>query len=288
MAIGVLIEGRPGTGKSYSIKGLNPEETLVISTQKPILPFRKKYEVVKASTGHEVVENMLKTDKPIIVVDDLQFILGVPMMERIGEKGWDKFNEIQQPYMDVLNTLNDLPDEKIVFFTSHTETDENGLTKVKTIGKALDKYISIEGLFMIVLGTQVVDDQYYLVTQNNGANTLKSPEDMFPSKYIPNDLGYVVEKIKNYYYMEGAVSDEDIKKADELYTVNTEEVEKPKRRGRKAKKEEAKPVKEESKKEEPKQVEEPKEEEGGSLDGYEPEPKLEEKPKRRRRRARNQ
>jgi hypothetical protein len=141
---------------------------------------------------------------------------------------------------------------------------------------------------MIVLGTQVVDDQYYFVTQNNGANTLKSPEDMFPSKYIPNDLGYVVEKIKNYYYMEGALSDDDIKKADELYTVNTEEVEKPKRRGRKAKKEEAKPVKEESKKEEPKQVEEPKEEEGGSLDGYEPEPKLEEKPKRRRRRARNQ
>lgn len=289
MAIGVLIEGRPGTGKSYSIKGLNPEETLVISTQKPILPFRKKFEVVKASTGQAVVAEMLKTDKRIMVVDDLQFILGVPMMERIGEKGWDKFNEIQQPYADVLNTLNDLPDEDIVFFTSHTETDENGLTKIKTIGKALDKYISIEGLFMIVLGTQVVDDKYYFVTQNNGANTLKSPEGMFPSKYIPNDLGYVVEKIKNYYYMEGAVSDEDIKKTDELYTVNTEEVEKPKRRGRRAKREET--VKEEPKTggiviEEP-EKEESVEEEGGSLDGYEPEPKIEEKPKRRRRRVRN-
>lgn len=220
MAIGVLVLGESGTGKSYSAKNFTPEQVKILSVQKPILPFRGKYDIVKTPTCDDIVREMQNTDKKCIIIDDFQYILGLPMMRRIGEKGWEKYSEIQQPYFDVLDAIDDLPDNTIVYLTSHVmHNDETGKVQIKTIGKALDKYVTIEGLFMIVLGTQVVDGKYYFVTQNNGANTLKSPEGMFPSLLIPNDLKYVDDKIRNYYGMDGALSDEQMQQIDSENTV---------------------------------------------------------------------
>ncbi len=234
MAIGVLVLGESGTGKTYSIHNFKPDEVDILSVQKSILPFRGKYNVKKTPTAEDVISGLKSSKKKYIVVDDFQYILGIPMMQRIGEKGWEKFNEIQQGYSDVLDTINELPDDTIVFLNSHVMyNDETGRVQIKTIGKALDKYITIEGLFMIVLGTQVVDGKYYFITQNNGSNTLKSPEGMFPSLAIPNDLKYVADKILNYYYMDGAKSDEEIASEDAENTVSEEEI-KPKR-GRRSK-----------------------------------------------------
>lgn len=227
--IGMLLLGESGSGKSYSTKPLPEEETKILSVMKPILPYRKKVDITYTPTADDIIREMKKTSKKIIVVDDFQYILGIPMMKRIGEKGWDKFSEIEQGYSDVLDAVHDLPKDTIVIFTSHTETTDEGKTKIKTIGKALDKYITIEGLFMIVLGTKVVDGKYYFVTQSDGANTLKSPEGMFPSRYIPNDLAYVVDKIRNYYYFDGAKTDDEIAAEDAEHKVSDEEI-KPKRR----------------------------------------------------------
>lgn len=238
MAIGVLVLGESGTGKTYAIHSFKPEEVKILSVQKPILPFRGKYDVTKTPTSDILVEELKKTKKKYIVIDDFQYILGIPMMKRIGEKGWEKFNEIEQGYSDVLDTISELPDDTIVFLNSHVMyNDETGRVQIKTIGKALDKYITIEGLFMIVLGTQVVDGKYYFITQNNGSNTLKSPEGMFPSLAIPNDLKYVADKIENYYYMDGAKSDTEIAEEDKNHAISEEEI-KPKRKSRKSRKKE--------------------------------------------------
>lgn len=231
MAIGVLVLGKPGTGKSYSMKSFSQDEVKILSVHKPILPFRGKYEIVKTPTGRDIIKEMKNTKKKNIVVDDFQYVLGLPMMHRVSEKGWDKFNEIQQPYADVLEAVSDLPDDVIVYFTSHTDTDNDGNTKIKTIGNALDKYIAVEGLFMIVLGTVVVNDNYYFATQNSGNDTLKSPDGMFPSKWIPNDLKYVEDKIRNYYYMDGAKTDEEMAAVDAEHTVADSDV-KPERKAR--------------------------------------------------------
>ena len=213
------------------MKSFSPDEVKILSVHKPILPFRGKYEIVKTPTGRDIIKEMKNTKKKNIVIDDFQYVLGLPMMHRVSEKGWDKFNEIQQPYADVLEAVSDLPDDVIVYFTSHTDTDNDGNTKIKTIGNALDKYIAVEGLFMIVLGTVVVNDNYYFATQNSGNDTLKSPDGMFPSKWIPNDLKYVEDKIRNYYYMDGAKSDEEMAAVDAEHKVADTDV-KPERKAR--------------------------------------------------------
>lgn len=257
MAIGVLILGESGTGKTYSAHNFKPDEVKILSVKKPILPFRGDYELVKTPTGDDIIRELKNTKKKRIIIDDFQYILGVQMMKRVAEKGWDKFNEIQQPYADVLEAIDYLPDDVIVYINSHIQQDDTGKKKIKTIGKALDNYLTVEGLFMIVLGTLVVDGKYYFTTQNNGQDTVKSPMGMFPSYAIDNDLKYIDEKIRNYYHIGEFLTDEEIAAIDE--TVKNDEIpikeEKKPRRTRNAKKEEE-PT--ETSKEEEKTEEKPK------------------------------
>lgn len=238
MAIGVLILGESGSGKSFSMRNLSPDEAKIISVEKPILPFKNRFEITRTNDVDKIVNELKSTSKKIAVVDDFQYILGLAAMRRSLEKGWDKFSEMQFDYFQILDALKELPDDMIVYFMSHTETDENGNTKIKTIGKALDKYITIEGMFMIVLGTKVADGKYYFTTQNSGKDTVKSPAGMFPSYAIDNDLKYVDEKIRNYYEIGEFLSDEEMKEIDEIAKKDDVSIkEEKKRRGRKKKEE---------------------------------------------------
>ena len=232
MAIPVLVLGETGTGKTNSTKSFNSDDVKILSVHKPVLSYRdkgNKKEFVKTPTAKDIIREMKNTSKKSIVVDDFQFILGVPTMRRSLEKGWDKFSEIQYDYFTVLDAIAELPDDVIVYLMSHTEVTEQGNIKIKTIGNALDKYITIEGLFTIVLGTKVCDGQYYFITQNDGKNTLKSPEGMFDSYAIDNDLAYVDAKIRSYYEVgDNFLSDEEMAELDEI-KKNTE-IEPPKPR----------------------------------------------------------
>lgn len=247
MAIGCLILGESGSGKSYSMRNFNPDEVKVISVEKPILPFKNHFELTRTNDVKQIIKELKATKKKRVVIDDFQYILGLACMRRSLEKGWDKFSEMQFDYFQILDALKELPDDMIVYFMSHTETDENGNTKIKTIGKALDKYITIEGLFMIVLGTKVSDGNYYFTTQTNGKDTIKTPAGMFPSYAIDNDLKYVDEKIRNYYEIGDFLTDEDIAEIDEAAKKDDIPIDdgKKKRRGRKAAEEEATPAEEE-------------------------------------------
>lgn len=250
MAIGVLILGESGSGKSYSMRNLSEDEAKVISIEKPILPFKNHLELTRTNDVNEIIKEMKATKKKIIVIDDFQYILGLAAMRRSLEKGWDKFSEMQFDYFKVLDALKELPDDVIVYFMSHIETTDDGVTKIKTIGKALDKYITIEGMFMVVLGTKVADGNYYFITQTNGKDTLKSPAGMFPRYAVDNDLKYIDEKIRNYYEIGEFLTDEEMAEIDEAAKKDDIPIadDGKKRRGRRsAKKEESEkaPIKEE-------------------------------------------
>jgi hypothetical protein len=103
----------------------------------------------------------------------------------------------------------------IVYILCHIDRDDNGKEKIKTIGKLLDEKICLEGMATIVLKTAVADGKYTFLTQNSGNDTVKSPEGMFPSYAIENDLYYVDQKIRAYFEFPEAVSAEQEKEMDE-------------------------------------------------------------------------
>lgn len=231
MATGVLIIGQSGTGKSYSMKNFNEDEVCLISVQKSLLPFRKKFtETVVTDDYTKIINTMKSTKKKVIVIDDTQYLMCNEFMRRATEHGYDKFTEIAQNFWSlVVQEVNNLPSDVIVYLLCHTATDENGVEKMKTIGKLVDEKITPEGLFTIVLKTVVSDGKYAFVTQNNGKDTVKSPEGMFSTYAINNDLKYVDEKIRNYYELgDTFLTDEEIKEIDE--TAKNVEIEPPKPR----------------------------------------------------------
>ena len=216
MALPVLVMGRSGSGKTYSLKNFKPEEIGVISVEKGRLPFKSDIKVAKIpkyGEGTEQAESYAAINRakyswlmntiekakcPAIAIDDSQYLLANEFFDRAAEKGYDKFTAIAANFRALVHFVNELDQEdKIVYFLHYTETDEAGLEKCKTIGKMLDEKLTVEGCFDIVLYCQ----DYKFFTQSNGQSTAKSPEGMFDLE-IPNDLKAVDIAIRNYYGME--------------------------------------------------------------------------------------
>lgn len=214
----VYILGRSGTGKSYSMRNLDPEKFAVINVQGKWFPFKNasKIKYVVTDDSDSIVKNIkgLATTYNIIVVDDFQYVMANEFMRRAMERGYDKFTEIGRHAWDIANCVKDLPAETVVYVMCHTDTDQEGLERLKTIGKMLDEKIVMEGMSTIVLKTNVSDGKYTFLTQNNGKDTAKSPAGMFPSYAIDNDLKYVDDKIRSYYGFEGSKSETEMAEAD--------------------------------------------------------------------------
>lgn len=236
MAEKILIMGESGTGKSTSIRNCDPAITAIVNPVGKPLPFRgsKKFATLNGVTSSDEICNFMKTQakagKKVIIVDDFQYILAIPYMDRIKENGWDKYNDFGSNYFKIIDICKELPEDVCVYYLTHCETLESGVTTVKLIGKLLREKITIEGLFTIVLRTGVSEGKYYFFTQNNGKDTVKSPMGMFDAFSIENDLAYVDAKIRNYYEFDGAVSDETIAKLDEEKAGSMEKPEGRRRR----------------------------------------------------------
>lgn len=217
----VYIMGKSGTGKSRSMKDIPANRFALINPEGKDLPFGKtapafRVERVCTDKADEIVMRIKSYAQKykIVVVDDFQTVMTNEYMRRSAEVGYQKWTDIGKHAWEIAEAAKQLSDDVIVYIMCHTEQDENGNEKIKTLGKLLDQNVVLESKSTIVLKTACEDGKYYFVTQNNGKDTVKSPEGMFPSYAIPNDLKYVDDKIRNYYDMDGAKTDEEIAEAD--------------------------------------------------------------------------
>jgi hypothetical protein len=208
MSTPVLILGESGTGKSISLRNMDPSQTLLIQAIKKPLPFKlgegwKRYEEGKGGNifvtdkPDEIIALMKGTKKKKIVLDDFQYTLSNELMRRWREKSYDKFSEIGFNGWNIFTVASTLPDDVHVFVLAHTMSDEDGIIKIKTPGKLLSTY-SIEGMFSVVLRTAVRDGSYFFATKNSGNDTVKSPPGMFAEELIENDLAEVDKAISAF------------------------------------------------------------------------------------------
>lgn len=216
----VLIMGLSGTGKSTSLMHMDPEKCAVVNPVGKPLPFKggNKFTTLDSVTDSKRICEWMKEQaalgKKVIVVDDFQYFLSIPFMNRIHENGWDKWNDFGADYYSIIEVCDELPKDVRVYFLTHCETLDDGTVTIKLIGKLLREKISIEGLFTIVLRTSVIDGKYYFLTQNSGRDTVKSPIGMFPDYAVENNLAYIDDKICNYYEIGNYKSDEEMAEAD--------------------------------------------------------------------------
>jgi hypothetical protein len=218
--------GDSGSGKSTSMRNLNPETTFVINVVGKDFPFKSKgYSSVEAGKPPEE-GNILETDNfstiikviefvssnrpeiKTIVIDDVQYIYANEFMRRINEKSFDKFNDIGFKIWALAMKSTEVRDDLIVFYLQHTESSVtitgDKYLKAKTIGKLVDDKVTLEGLFGTVLmaTTKISKDkgvEFGFITHSDGTSTVKSPIGMFEEDFIPNDLDVVRTKYVEYY-----------------------------------------------------------------------------------------
>ena len=210
MGLPVLIEGESGSGKTYSIKGLDVDKVGVFAVEKALLPFKNKgFKVAKNATYQMIMQALKNPQLKFYVIDDSQYLMVNEFFDRAKDTGYQKYTDIGLHFRNLIHHINqNIPDDVIVYFLHHTELDSNtGKTKAKTVGKMLDNYLTLEGCFNIVLQAVADGKDHYFITQSDGSNTAKSPEEMFAVK-IANDLAYVDSTIREYYGFESKESEE--------------------------------------------------------------------------------
>ncbi|MFC4924613.1 ATP-binding protein [Delftia deserti] len=210
MSIATMILGNSGSGKSTSLRNLDPDKTLLIQCINKPLPFRAggwkpcskenpQGSVIRTDSPEKILRILEGSTKEIVVIDDYQAVLINELISRSNERGYDKFTDIAKNAWSVFQTAGKLAEHRRVYIMTHTQTDETGQVRMKTVGKMVDSMIVPEGYFTIVLRTELINGQYLFATQTNGQDCCKSPMGMFQDHHIPNDLADVDSKICEFY-----------------------------------------------------------------------------------------
>jgi len=213
MSRAALVLGDSGSGKTASLRHLDPTITLLIQSEAKELPFRPKgwgafnsenlegsikstndYAVIKAS-----INGGVNAGKKIIIVDDANYLMMGEEFRRIGETGFKKFSEMALNFLNLIQYAKSLPDDVTVFFMAHTQTNPEGRVSIKTTGKMLDDKVVVEGLFTMVLMCASRDGKHFFETHTNGCTPAKTPIGMFEASEIDNDLNLVIQTINEYY-----------------------------------------------------------------------------------------
>lgn len=215
------IVGATGTGKSTSIKHLDPTTTYIINVAKKELPFKgseKLYNVenknYKEVDDANEITRLLKTISEkathikTIVIEDSNYIMGFNMVAKATEVGFTKFSIMARDMVDLFRTARMLRDDLTVFYFTHPETIEDSGEiigyKIKTAGKLIDNQVLLEGLLTVCLYTLVEEKkdgtaEYNFITNRFKKFPAKSPDGMFAETKIPNNLQSVVDSVNEYY-----------------------------------------------------------------------------------------
>ena len=215
------IVGATGTGKSTSIKHLDPKETYIINVAKKELPFKgseklyntenKNYKEVDDANEIARLLRTISEKAPHIkniIIEDSNYIMGFNIVSKATEVGYTKFSLMAKDMVELFREARRLRDDIKVFYLTHPETIEDGGDiigyKIKTAGKLIDNQVLLEGLLTVCLYTYVEESKdgsatYNFITNRFKKMPAKSPDGMFEDLKIPNDLSYVCKKLDEYY-----------------------------------------------------------------------------------------
>lgn len=220
-----IIMGESGTGKSTSIKGLDPKETVVLNLLSKRLPFKGSLAMYNAENKN--IFNVDSSDKIVnlvgiidqklahiknLIIDDCSYLMRKEQFARAKERGFDKFVDIALHMQQVIAACERSRDDLNVFIMFHVEPVMDRTTmvgyKIATVGKMVDQsYNPVEVVPVVLFADTTFDEHgkatYQFITRRKTSDNVvipaKSPDGMFDSETIPNDLSLVVKAMNDYY-----------------------------------------------------------------------------------------
>jgi len=209
MARMLLVIGEGGSGKTASLKNLNPQEHYYIDCDKKGLNYRgwkedyneEKKNYYKTNDG-EVVSRLLQNisekapNIKYITIDTINSIMIADEMKRMKGKSYNEWQDLAKCIFDIIDIVPDLREDLTVIFIGHTQTEEDGFTRLLTNGRKLNK-IGLEKYFNTVLLSKALNGKYIFETRANNS-TARTPMGAFEELEIENDIVKVLEVLKEY------------------------------------------------------------------------------------------
>jgi len=206
----IIIAGPSGSGKSSSMRNLDPKTTAVINTERKQLPFKNAKEfmnvpVKSVSEFHSALDKAMSSDKvDTIIIESFTSLIEIIFREAdIRYKGFDVWSYYNKEIDKILDKSKN--SDKYVVFTAidGVYDGDNGVEEryVAVDGNRWKKRVEKEFVVCLFTDTRKTDDgvSYRFRTNTTGRDSAKSPMGMFENLHIENCLKEVIDKCELYY-----------------------------------------------------------------------------------------
>jgi hypothetical protein len=212
----IAIVGHSGSGKSTSLRNLDPETTYILDLERKGFPFRNanRFNIVPVENANafpRLLEKTLKEDncETIVVESFTKYVEQVNTLATNSFKGYDIWSFYNRTIRNMLDSIKN--DKATIIFTAVDDIvkipqitgGESSHRRVKVQGKVHEG--AVEKEFLMVLFTEVRKNEkteemeYFFQTNTDGVTSAKTPMGMFDKQLIPNDIVEVLKKVEEYY-----------------------------------------------------------------------------------------
>ena len=212
----IAIVGHSGSGKSTSLRNLDPETTYILDLERKGFPFRNanRFSIVPVENANafpRLLEKTLKEDncETIVVESFTKYVEQVNTLATNSFKGYDIWSFYNRTIRNMLDSIKN--DKATIIFTAVDDIvkipqitgGESSHRRVKVQGKVHEG--AVEKEFLMVLFTEVRKNEkteemeYFFQTNTDGVTSAKTPMGMFDEQLIPNDIVEVLKKVEEYY-----------------------------------------------------------------------------------------
>jgi len=212
----IAIVGHSGSGKSTSLRNLDPKTTYILDLERKGFPFRNanRFNVIPVENANafpRLLEKALKEDdcETIVVESFTKYVEQVNTLATNSFKGYDIWAFYNRTIRNMLDSIKN--DKATIIFTAVDDIvkipqitgGESSHRRVKVQGKVHEG--AVEKEFLMVLFTEVRKNEktekmeYFFQTNTDGVTSAKTPMGMFDEQLIPNDIVTVLEKVEEYY-----------------------------------------------------------------------------------------
>lgn len=215
MAKVIGIMGESGSGKTTSMRNLDPKTTFYIDCDKKGLSWKgwrnqynlenKNYwDTDNPSTVKQLLEKIDKGENlahiHTVVIDTINGVMVAEEMRNAKVQGYGKWTDLAQYVWEIFDYCLTMRDDVTVIIVAHsiTDTDDNGIvfTHIRTNGRKLEKIV-LESKLTTVLLAECKDGKYILHTRAD-RSSVKTPLGAFEEDEIENDITNVLEALKEY------------------------------------------------------------------------------------------
>lgn len=215
MARVIGIIGESGSGKTTSMRNLDPSTTFYIDCDKKGLSWKgwkKQYnkdsknywDTDNPSTVKQLLEKINNSEDlahiKTAVIDTINGIMVAEEMRRAKETGYGKWTDLAQYVWEIFDYALIMREDLTIIIVAHsiTDSDDNGLlfTHIRTNGRKLEKIV-LESKLTTVLLAECKDGRYIFHTRAD-RSSVKTPLGAFEQDEIDNDITAVLKALEEY------------------------------------------------------------------------------------------